>query len=130
VRFNRRVCLCVRFLLVCKKAGLCFASRTTPLDVSVSLSLSLSLSLSGWHACVVCCVVPLLLLFILLSLSRTHTHMPLCPPLTPGMPIRYLLTLVTTVFIPAQFMTGLWGMNFDDMPELHYKYGAVAPSLL
>ena len=37
--------------------------------------------------------------------------------------VLYLLTLVTTVFIPAQFLTGLWGMNFDDMPELHFKYG-------
>ena len=34
-----------------------------------------------------------------------------------------VLTLVTTLFIPAQFLTGLWGMNFDAMPELNYKYG-------
>eukprot|EP00043_Microstomoeca_roanoka_P011945 m.112970 g.112970 ORF g.112970 m.112970 type:complete len:85 (-) comp15344_c1_seq9:833-1087(-) len=34
-----------------------------------------------------------------------------------------LLTIVTTVFIPAQFLTGLWGMNFEEMPELQWKYG-------
>ncbi|EDQ89330.1 uncharacterized protein MONBRDRAFT_8177 [Monosiga brevicollis MX1] len=36
-----------------------------------------------------------------------------------------LLTLVTTIFIPAQFLTGLWGMNFEEMPELHWRYGYV-----
>eukprot|EP00730_Choanoeca_flexa_P004734 TRINITY_DN11787_c0_g1_i4.p1 TRINITY_DN11787_c0_g1~~TRINITY_DN11787_c0_g1_i4.p1 ORF type:complete len:750 (+),score=157.34 TRINITY_DN11787_c0_g1_i4:97-2346(+) len=34
-----------------------------------------------------------------------------------------LLTLVTTIFIPMQFLTGLWGMNFEDMPELRWRYG-------
>ena len=29
-----------------------------------------------------------------------------------------LLTIVTTVFIPAQFLTGLWGMNFDDVSHM------------
>ena len=36
--------------------------------------------------------------------------------------VLYFLTLVTTVFIPAQFITGLYGMNFDNMPELRWKY--------
>eukprot|EP00039_Didymoeca_costata_P004583 m.74462 g.74462 ORF g.74462 m.74462 type:complete len:613 (+) comp12462_c0_seq2:231-2069(+) len=35
----------------------------------------------------------------------------------------YLLTLVTTVFVPLQFFTGLWGMNFQSMPLIHWKYG-------
>eukprot|EP00055_Hartaetosiga_balthica_P012556 m.61413 g.61413 ORF g.61413 m.61413 type:complete len:353 (+) comp7991_c3_seq2:117-1175(+) len=36
-----------------------------------------------------------------------------------------VLTMVTTVFIPAQFLTGLWGMNFEEMPELRWKHGYV-----
>ncbi|CCI49768.1 unnamed protein product [Albugo candida] len=35
----------------------------------------------------------------------------------------YTLTIVTTVFLPAQFLTGVYGMNFTNMPELHMKYG-------
>ena len=35
----------------------------------------------------------------------------------------YTLTTVTTVFLPGQFLTGVYGMNFDDMPELHERYG-------
>ncbi len=27
--------------------------------------------------------------------------------------VLYALTLVTTTFIPAQFLTGVYGMNFD-----------------
>ncbi|MCC7013077.1 MAG: magnesium/cobalt transporter CorA [Planctomycetes bacterium] len=34
-----------------------------------------------------------------------------------------LLTAVTSVFIPLSFLTGLYGMNFDHMPELHWRYG-------
>jgi magnesium transporter len=37
--------------------------------------------------------------------------------------ILYALTLITTVFVPAQFLTGLYGMNFSYMPELNYHYG-------
>lgn len=35
----------------------------------------------------------------------------------------YILTLVTSVFVPAQFLTGLYGMNFRVMPELNWAYG-------
>jgi len=35
----------------------------------------------------------------------------------------YILTLVTTVVAPFQLFTGLYGMNFSYMPELHYRYG-------
>ncbi|ETW02260.1 magnesium and cobalt transporter CorA [Aphanomyces invadans] len=38
----------------------------------------------------------------------------------------YTLTIVTTVFLPAQFLTGVYGMNFDNMPELHSPYGYAA----
>jgi Mg2+ and Co2+ transporter CorA len=43
----------------------------------------------------------------------------------------YILTLVTTIFIPAQFLTGLYGMNFNtesspyNLPELSVKYGYI-----
>ena len=30
----------------------------------------------------------------------------------------YTLTVVSSVFLPAQFLTGVWGMNFHFMPEL------------
>ncbi|OQR93948.1 CorA Metal Ion Transporter (MIT) Family [Thraustotheca clavata] len=35
--------------------------------------------------------------------------------------VMYTLTIVTTVFLPAQFLTGVYGMNFDYMPELHSR---------
>jgi len=34
----------------------------------------------------------------------------------------YTLTVVSAVFLPAQFLTGVWGMNFLNMPELHDKW--------
>lgn len=33
------------------------------------------------------------------------------------------LTIVGTIFIPLTFVVGVWGMNFDNMPELKMKYG-------
>jgi magnesium transporter len=33
------------------------------------------------------------------------------------------LTIVSTIFIPLTFLAGVYGMNFDHMPELHWKYG-------
>mmetsp|Transcript_18764 Transcript_18764/g.40859 ORF Transcript_18764/g.40859 Transcript_18764/m.40859 type:complete len:567 (-) Transcript_18764:84-1784(-) len=35
----------------------------------------------------------------------------------------YLLTVISAIFLPAQFLTGLWGMNFVDMPELQKSWG-------
>ena len=37
--------------------------------------------------------------------------------------VMQLLTLVSTIFIPLSFLAGLYGMNFANMPELHYKNG-------
>ncbi len=37
--------------------------------------------------------------------------------------IMQLLTLVSTIFIPLTFLAGIYGMNFEYMPELHYKNG-------
>ena len=34
-----------------------------------------------------------------------------------------LLTIITTIFIPLSFIAGIYGMNFDNMPELHWHYG-------
>jgi magnesium transporter len=33
------------------------------------------------------------------------------------------LTIITTIFVPLTFIAGVYGMNFDNMPELHEKYG-------
>jgi len=33
------------------------------------------------------------------------------------------LTIFTVLFIPPTFLVGLWGMNFQFMPELDWKYG-------
>ena len=44
-----------------------------------------------------------------------------------------LLTIVTTVFMPLSLITGWYGMNFANMPELEWEYGypaAVALSVL
>jgi magnesium transporter len=34
-----------------------------------------------------------------------------------------VLTVITAIFVPLNFITGLYGMNFDYMPELHAKNG-------
>ncbi len=33
------------------------------------------------------------------------------------------LTIISVVFIPLTFIVGVYGMNFENMPELRYKYG-------
>jgi magnesium transporter len=33
-----------------------------------------------------------------------------------------VLTIITALFVPLGFLAGLYGMNFDHMPELHYRY--------
>lgn len=34
-----------------------------------------------------------------------------------------MLTVVSTLFIPLTFIVGVYGMNFDVMPELHWSFG-------
>ncbi|HYK75089.1 MAG TPA: magnesium/cobalt transporter CorA [Pseudoneobacillus sp.] len=34
-----------------------------------------------------------------------------------------VLTIITTIFMPLSFLAGLYGMNFQNMPELTAKYG-------
>ncbi len=33
------------------------------------------------------------------------------------------LTIMSSVFIPLTFIVGIYGMNFDHMPELHWRWG-------
>ncbi len=33
------------------------------------------------------------------------------------------LTLISTVMLPITFIAGVFGMNFDNMPELHWRFG-------
>lgn len=33
------------------------------------------------------------------------------------------LTIISAIFIPLTFIVGVYGMNFENMPELKYKYG-------
>ena len=35
------------------------------------------------------------------------------------------LTVVTTIFMPLTLITGWYGMNFYNMPELHWQYGYI-----
>lgn len=37
--------------------------------------------------------------------------------------IMALLTIFSVIFIPITFIAGVYGMNFDNMPELHLRYG-------
>jgi len=36
--------------------------------------------------------------------------------------VMYTLTMVTATFVPLQFITGIYGMNFEHMPELDDEY--------
>lgn len=33
-----------------------------------------------------------------------------------------VLTIIATIFIPLTFIAGIYGMNFDNMPELHFPW--------
>ncbi|RME31941.1 magnesium and cobalt transport protein CorA [Candidatus Woesearchaeota archaeon] len=37
--------------------------------------------------------------------------------------IMQVLTIISTIFIPLTFITGVYGMNFRNMPELSWQYG-------
>lgn len=34
-----------------------------------------------------------------------------------------VLTIISTIFMPLTFIVGVYGMNFQFMPELHWRYG-------
>ena len=40
-----------------------------------------------------------------------------------GNQVMQVLTIIATIFIPLTFIAGIYGMNFDYMPELRWKYG-------
>lgn len=44
--------------------------------------------------------------------------------------IMKVLTIIATIFIPLTFITGLYGMNFEFMPELVHPYGYPAALFL
>ncbi|MDE2148684.1 MAG: magnesium transporter CorA family protein [Gammaproteobacteria bacterium] len=37
--------------------------------------------------------------------------------------IMKVFTVMAVVFMPLTLLTGVWGMNFEFMPELHWRYG-------
>ncbi|MFY7998606.1 MAG: magnesium/cobalt transporter CorA [Candidatus Kapaibacteriota bacterium] len=37
--------------------------------------------------------------------------------------IMKVLTMLSTIFLPMTLITGVYGMNFDNLPELKWKYG-------
>ena len=37
--------------------------------------------------------------------------------------IMKVLTIIATIFIPLTFIAGIYGMNFQFMPELAWKWG-------
>jgi magnesium transporter len=34
-----------------------------------------------------------------------------------------VLTVITAIFVPLTFIAGIYGMNFDHMPELRMHFG-------
>jgi len=34
-----------------------------------------------------------------------------------------ILTIISTIFVPLTFLSGVYGMNFDILPELHWRWG-------
>ena len=34
-----------------------------------------------------------------------------------------VLTIISVIFMPLTFIVGVYGMNFENMPELKWKYG-------
>lgn len=49
-----------------------------------------------------------------LHMSRMSHHMN---------QVMKVLTIIATIFIPMTFVAGVYGMNFTNMPELHWRYG-------
>jgi len=37
--------------------------------------------------------------------------------------IMKVLTIIATIFIPLTWMAGIYGMNFEHMPELRMRFG-------
>ena len=41
-----------------------------------------------------------------------------------------VLTIIATIFIPLTFVAGIYGMNFEHMPELEWRFGYAAILIL
>jgi magnesium transporter len=37
-----------------------------------------------------------------------------------------VLTIIATIMMPLTFIVGLYGMNFDNIPETHWQWGYFA----
>lgn len=37
--------------------------------------------------------------------------------------VMQILTIISVIFVPLTFLAGIYGMNFDFIPELHWKFG-------
>ena len=37
-----------------------------------------------------------------------------------------ILTIISAIFVPLTFMAGIYGMNFEYIPELRWRYGYFA----
>lgn len=66
------------------------------------------------------------------GLTLANLHYQNCHDLTDGFlgmsshrlnRIMQLLTIITVIFVPLTFMAGIYGMNFDYIPELKFKWG-------
>ena len=44
--------------------------------------------------------------------------------------IMKVLTIFTALFIPLNFIVGVYGMNFENMPELKWEWGYVTALLM
>ena len=34
-----------------------------------------------------------------------------------------IFTVVSLIFLPPTLLASIWGMNFEQMPEMHWKWG-------
>ncbi|VUD42531.1 Cobalt/magnesium transport protein CorA [Thalassocella blandensis] len=64
--------------------------------------------------------------------SLTQMHYEICGDLLEGYlsisshqlnATMRVLTVITAVFVPLSFLAGLYGMNFEYIPELHWRFG-------
>ena len=40
--------------------------------------------------------------------------------------VMQFLTVITTIFMPLTLITGWYGMNFKNMPEIDWQYGYIS----
>lgn len=65
-------------------------------------------------------------------IDMLETHRELCSGLMDGYmssmsnrmnEVMKVLTIIATIFIPITFIAGIYGMNFENMPELKWRWG-------